>query len=162
MYKNASHAKKCNVLSTPQPGGGIFWISNESALINITIEGCWNISVSVQNSKTDNVMISIGIYNGATFIPAENYSWDNPQKGLTTFELCTNFTISEGDYLAFQIYNNDSSGTPGNVLTINPCDTVVRSPPTDPGFPVPELATIVLFGVGLLALVGYIQYRKRT
>lgn len=39
--------------------------------------------------------------------------------------------------------------------------TKLSSPSTDPGYPIPELSTLVLSSVGLLALVGYVVYRKR-
>ena len=39
--------------------------------------------------------------------------------------------------------------------------TTISSPSTDPGYPVPELSTLALFSVGLVALVGYVVYRRR-
>ena len=48
-------------------------------------------------------------------------------------------------------------------LTVN-CgsgDSTLKTPSSDPGFPVPEMSSLVLFSVGLLALVGYVAYRKR-
>jgi hypothetical protein len=39
--------------------------------------------------------------------------------------------------------------------------STLTSPSTDPGYPVPEMSTMVLFSVGLLALVGYVVYRRR-
>ena len=37
----------------------------------------------------------------------------------------------------------------------------LSSPSTDPGYPVPELSTLVLSSVGLLALACYVVYRRR-
>jgi len=39
--------------------------------------------------------------------------------------------------------------------------TTISSPSADPGYPVPEMGTLALFSVGLLALVGYVAYRRR-
>ena len=39
--------------------------------------------------------------------------------------------------------------------------TKLSSPPTDIGYPIPELSSLVLSSVGLLALVGYVVYRRR-
>ena len=40
--------------------------------------------------------------------------------------------------------------------------TKLSSPPTDPGYPIPELNTFVLSSVGLIALAGYVVYRRRN
>lgn len=40
--------------------------------------------------------------------------------------------------------------------------TKLSSPPTDPGYPIPELSTLVLSSVGLLALACYVVYRRRN
>ena len=66
-------------------------------------------------------------------------------------------TIDAGDYLALKIKNDDSSSheihTDGG--------SSVRSSDSDPGYPVPELATVALMGAGLLFLGGYVALRKR-
>ena len=59
------------------------------------------------------------------------------------FRLCTESTV----------FNIKYDGTNG-------CSTL-ESPESDPGFPVPELSTIILTSTGLLALLGYIGYRRR-
>jgi len=38
---------------------------------------------------------------------------------------------------------------------------VSRVTPTDPGYPVPELSTIILFSMGLLLLGGYVWLKRR-
>ena len=40
-------------------------------------------------------------------------------------------------------------------------DSWITSPPTDPGYPVPELSTIILFSMGLLLLGGYVWLKRR-
>lgn len=37
----------------------------------------------------------------------------------------------------------------------------LTSPSTDPGYPVPELSTLILFSTGLIALAGYVLLTKR-
>jgi len=39
-------------------------------------------------------------------------------------------------------------------------DSYIESPSTDPGYPVPELSTLILFASGLLALVGYVLLER--
>jgi hypothetical protein len=53
------------------------------------------------------------------------------------------------------------SGTKKIGIGTNNLQSYVTSPTGSPDYPVLELATFVLFGVGLLALVGYVGYRKR-
>lgn len=40
-------------------------------------------------------------------------------------------------------------------------DSYIESPAADPGYPIPELPTILLFGVGLLVIVGYVRWLRR-
>ena len=71
----------------------------------------------------------------------------------------TGFTIPAGDYLAVKI---SSPVTVTIYTTGDPnSDTYVTSPQTDPDYPVPELPTIILTSAGLLALLGYVGYRRR-
>jgi hypothetical protein len=41
-------------------------------------------------------------------------------------------------------------------------DSYITSPSTDPGYPVPELPTIILFSAGLLILAGYAYMGRRN
>ena len=40
-------------------------------------------------------------------------------------------------------------------------DSYIQSPASDPGYPVPELSTLILFSVGLIVLAGYVLLTKR-
>ncbi len=40
-------------------------------------------------------------------------------------------------------------------------NSVVISPTSDPGYPIPELTTVVLVAVGLAALGGYYMFARR-
>ena len=72
------------------------------------------------------------------------------------------FTVPKGGRFAIEVL---WSGTAlGNLeIHCNPPEGIssVTSPPTDPGYPVPELSTIVLFSMGLLLLGGYVWLRRR-
>ena len=70
--------------------------------------------------------------------------------------------FSTGDWLAvrlswdcatdeLQIYYNATAGS----------DSYIESPAADPGYPIPELPTIILFGVGLLVIAGYVGLRTK-
>ena len=65
-----------------------------------------------------------------------------------------------GDYLVIFIYWDPDSGTTGLTVNCNGTSTFT-SPSSDPGFPVPEMSSLALFSVGLIALAGYVVYRRR-
>jgi hypothetical protein len=68
------------------------------------------------------------------------------------------FTVPTGKWVALKVAS--STG-----ITVETAGTGFSSwayyePPPD--YPVPELSTLVLFSTGLLALFGYIVYRRRN
>ena len=76
-------------------------------------------------------------------------------------------TIPVGTYLAVVVYNNGGVGHP--IYTgyqINPPKgsyyySCITSPQSDPGYPLPELATGILLGAGILGLGGFMIIRHR-
>jgi hypothetical protein len=40
-------------------------------------------------------------------------------------------------------------------------DSYIESPLSDPGYPIPELSTVILFGMGLLVIAGYVALGRR-
>jgi hypothetical protein len=67
-------------------------------------------------------------------------------------------TVWQGDYLAVKIEN---MGPVSRVLCTDGSSTL-SSPSTDPGYPLPELPTVILLGGGLAGLVGYYGLRRST
>ncbi len=69
-------------------------------------------------------------------------------------------TVHTSKYLALQITNNDSSA---HMIYTAEGDkaSCLRSPQTDPGYPVPEIAAGILFALGLGGLGGYIAIRRK-
>jgi hypothetical protein len=65
-----------------------------------------------------------------------------------------------GEHLMLALKWYPVSGSPDLVVTFG-SGTKLASPSTDPGYPVPELSSLILFSVGLLALAGYVVYRRR-
>ena len=69
------------------------------------------------------------------------------------------------DWLAVRLWWTDAPG--GKNLRIyykaeTDRDSYITSPPSDPGYPVPELPTLVLFSAGLLILAGYAYMGRRN
>ncbi len=73
---------------------------------------------------------------------------------------CSSEDFDTGQHLQLRMMWFTSVGE--DALTIT-CGSVtkLRSPSTDPGYPVPELSSLILFSVGLLALAGYVVYKKK-
>lgn len=69
-------------------------------------------------------------------------------------------TVPAGDYLALKVINNDTD--PHTILMRDTWGnrSWVASPLSDPGYPTPELPTVILMGVGLLGLLGYIGLKR--
>jgi LPXTG-motif cell wall-anchored protein len=63
-----------------------------------------------------------------------------------------------GDYLALRVFNSSSS-TPYTVVTDG--NSWLSSPATDPGYPLPEMSALILLGIGLAGLGGYILVRRK-
>lgn len=118
---------------------------------NLTVKIC------KLNSSTGNVTV---IANNTTQLTAAaaNHLWDIrcEDNGLTTQDFST------GDWLAVRL----SWDCPTDDLRIYykaeaGSDSYIKSPSSDPGYPIPELPTIILFGVGLLVISGYVGWFKR-
>ena len=73
------------------------------------------------------------------------------------------FTVPEGGRLAIEVYWGSSPL--GNLeIHCNPSGehaSKATSPSSDPGYPVPELSTLILFSLGLLVLAGYVGLRRK-
>jgi len=82
---------------------------------------------------------------------------------MTCVDQDTKQDFITGEWLALRVFwENETADT----LTIHyknvtGSDSYIESPSSDPGYPVPELSTIILFSTGLLALIGYVLLTKR-
>ena len=72
----------------------------------------------------------------------------------------TGFTVPQNHCLALKL---TVSGTVYvSVNGVEPGSSYIRSPSVDPGYPYPELSTLVLLSFGLLALMGYVGLKRRN
>ena len=67
-----------------------------------------------------------------------------------------------GDYLLLWLTWTHPSGSEDLTINCGSGKSTFKTPDSDPGFPVPELSSLALFSIGLLALVGYVVYRRKN
>jgi len=150
------------------PGTNITWVANEPALVDAAFrEGRWTGWLILNGSfpEGDNFTAEIGSYNCSN----NNFSTAGSQNftgaagtDKTIFEVniqASAFMVPEGDYLAFRISNPTSNS---NGIVVQTGKSFVTSPESDPGYPVPELHTVMLFFFGLLTLIAYYMLWNRS
>jgi hypothetical protein len=151
--------------------GEIIWISEDFAHHNITFnDGDWTLIFGGESgsSKNNRFNATIGSYAGGVFTPGTQ-TLIGQYSGSGNYEIFyindpDGFTVPDGVYLALQIQNRENFAL--NIDCYYKSDqggggSNVTSPEGSCNYPYPELSTFVLFGVGLLALVGYVGYRKK-
>jgi hypothetical protein len=157
-------------------GGSQVWIADQAALVNVTFGGgapAW--ILELVTDKWDDIdtglKVEIG-YADATYhnfdaiisdpteidivnlaippdITSTTYSWHSDS-----------VTVPVGKYLALRLTNN--SGDKHTVYTgENDYSSCLTSTPTDPGYPLPEIASGIAFAAGLLGIGGFILIRRR-
>ena len=155
------------------PGAYATWGADESVSVNqVDMAGQWDVHVYLWVSSMDaiSVTVDIGRLNSSgTFIVAAGKEKTLPICGShnhwwnTTEINPTSFPISNGESLAVRVTNNDNADSITVVATGTPTNSpsYIASPDSDPGYPVPELPTIVLTSLGVLLLVGFVAYSRR-
>ena len=160
MYKGSA-AGGCAVVTVPQQDY-IIWIANEAATCDVTFHaGDWTGYLTANRQGSDNhFTVDIGEWDGTNFISAGQYD-GYFASGTASFTIsASQFTVDEDNWLAFKLKNLGPK--PGSSqLGIRPCKCDVSSPPSSPDCPAPELSTLILLSVGLLALAGYVGLRRK-
>ena len=149
------------------PGNNITWVANEPALVDAAFRaGRWTGWLILNEPfPGDNFTAEIGSYNCSN----NNFSTAGSQNftgaagtDKTMFEVniqASAFMVPEGDYLAFRISNPTCNG---NDIVVQTGKSFITSPESDPGYPVPELHTVMLFFFGLLTLIAYYMLWNRS
>jgi hypothetical protein len=145
----AEYPARCN-LTFPAGGDWIVRVDHEK-------RSGWNWSADVYKVASDGTAISFA--SGSA--PASNI-----ESGFTNIT-CNQgaeqtFDISNGDRLSLRIKHDDTTQEVTTYFYKDPRFSSLTSPSTDPGYPVPEPATIILFSAGLLILAGYVYVGRRS
>jgi hypothetical protein len=147
------------------------WVADEYVTVNqIDMSGTWNVNLTVLNvgaPGTAKFKVDIGTLSGGSFTSKGNADITPYYLGVFETKLftmnidTTDHTIGENDYLAIQV--TDYTGYINiQVLTVGEVNSpsYIASPSTDPGYPFPELPTVLLTSIGLLALTGFVLFSR--
>ncbi|HSW56945.1 MAG TPA: hypothetical protein VLH15_00925 [Dehalococcoidales bacterium] len=133
------------------------WLSDQAAQTDVTFPaGDWLIHLVTEDWDSE-CQAQIGESDGTTFNPFNTVPAMGSQNGnIITFTINTGGTVPQGNYLALKIFTADGSRiiTEGN--------SYLKSPSSDPGYPLPELAAGILLGLGLAGLGAYLALRRRS
>jgi hypothetical protein len=148
-------------------GQSNLWITDEAAIHDVTFCGNWVIEVERYPSLpnwTDYCTALVGTWDpdSDVFTPfsINGFTRVNPSSNPDIIRIVLKSgsnAVPEGSYLALEVTNNDSSGS-HDVRTDGVSKMLSCS---NPGYPMPEIATGVLFFGGLIGLGAYIGIRRR-
>ena len=149
----------------PITGSAVIWRAHEPAAHTITLsEGEWPITIRwVSDDDSERAIdVSVGYFDGdGTFHDGgtERFVVAGTTSGTLTGSITANpINIEAGQYLALQLTAPSSTGI--KVVTANLASSMTK-PETSSTYPFPERSSILLMSIGLLALVGYVCYRKK-
>ena len=127
------------------PDGGVYFSAK-------TWQGRLAMTTTVEDYTVD---IGYSNADGSGF--TSNGVTGGHNSGASNFYITANgFTVPQGKYLALNV-------TATSALTVTTEGSSHVTWPLDtPDYPVPELPTIILTSTGLLALLGYVVYRRRN
>jgi hypothetical protein len=150
------------------PANSALWLADQAALVDVTFpSGSWVVEIRTDSdwgTEGDKCLVTVGGWDTDTgwyeipTISVATITWDSGFNILTVLLQTDSGTVYIDDYLALSITNQDSCS---HVVHTDGRSSL-RSPDTDPGYPVPELATGILLGLGLFGLIGYLKLRKRN
>ena len=157
---------------------GVIWTADEAAACDVPFPAkTWTgIICRTTNTGIQNYTAYIGYYND-TNSSFHSYG-DSGKVTIEDGDYCpmeyflpknftipvTEFTVQDGQWLAVRVREVDGSSDIEAVTEKTAHATsgaVVLYPESEPAWPYPELSTLVLLSVGLLALMSYVVLRKR-
>ncbi|MFC2071783.1 hypothetical protein ACFLUU_03575 [Chloroflexota bacterium] len=165
MYKGDT-TRDAGTLEIEQ-GPNLIWQSDEVASIDVTFASdLWSVVVLTDTApSTDNMFRGyLGTWDAyGGFVQINWWNWMG-DGSTTSFSHSFNpgpFTVPTDHNLAFRLINVGDATNENITVKLGSNFSYVISPTSDPGYPVPELPTLVLGGIGLVVLSAYIWFRRR-
>jgi hypothetical protein len=160
MYKSPHDETGSVVISA---GGSEVWKAENSAIPDEGVyfpARTWYVGLHFTGvgDPQKNYTVHVGSWNGTTITSAGESGWQkfhtSPRYEVISI-VADGFTVPKDEYLALQIESEtdvtvDTDGGKCWLLWV----------PDDPAYPVHELPTFILTSVGLLALAGYVRWRR--
>jgi hypothetical protein len=149
-------------------GDTLVFFADEKANMDVTFpSGQWILNLqriskgAGVDSKWGNfVTAKVGYFDGSSYewFGTFAHAATNTTGTVDTFDIILpSDYVPVGDTLVIELTN---SGLTQEIRQSN--GTNLFSPESDPGYPLPEIATGTLLGIGLAGLVGYIVQKKKT
>ena len=164
-----------DVTITLAPGKRVWFYADQVAVCDVTFPaGSWDVAYWVKTLSTGeaNTRLTTRLcYASSDGTETRVKGGYNPisysaslQENVEPLVPDDSFTVPQGGRLAIEVlWSGSAKGT--LEIHCNPPDkhaSKVTSPSTDPGYPVPELPTFILFSAGLIALAGYVGLRRKN
>ena len=162
-------------MSLPK-GKQVWFYADQVADCNVSFPaGTWNVSYwvrTIDDEDSDKLITTRlhGIDSTGAELPGSPYAVEyynileaHTVENVTKSLNAAGFTIPEDGRFAIEVLW-DSTAQQGLQVYCNPPGkhaSQVTSPTSDPGYPIPELPTVLLLGLGLLVFAGYVGLRRR-
>jgi hypothetical protein len=154
-------------------GGQKVWIADQQALTDVTFGGgadAWILELVTDSWDDIDTELTVEIgYADAAYHNFDDVLSDPTEIDITTTAYITSTTYSwnsvavtvpVGKYLALRLTNN--SGDDHTVYTRESVyASCLTSTSSDPGYPLPEIASGIAFAIGLLGVGGFVLIRRR-
>jgi hypothetical protein len=164
---------------TVPAGTSTMWIADQVALANVTYPNdAWVVRFGTDAdwgggfTSMPNFDAKIGYWNGIVFTVLPMVTTPVFHAGYYEMEFqsvpAVGQTIPADTYLAVKLTNHSNSNHPiytgkwiPDTAPNSQYFSCVASPQSDPGYPLPELATGILLGAGVLGLGGFMLVRRK-
>jgi hypothetical protein len=137
---------------------GHIWLTDQSAHGAVTFpSGCsWTLLLKTGDDWLADMVAEVGYWDSSFHAFTGTPAITAMGNGFLQVVMSTSsVTVPDGAYLAVRIVNTDNK--PHHILV---GESKLDTPPGDPGYPLPELASGVLFGVGLAGLGAFVLVRR--